>query len=121
MKNIKKIVLVVIVLTMVFTMGAWTRGVNDALVEKELKSFGFVRDYYDDNLWTVDVVDYDTSDFDYVIIHGVYNMEDNFCVMTTVGVDTFRNLTVVLGHYVGEFDCVELEFTAIFEWENEDY
>lgn len=119
----KKVITLVIVITMVFSMGAWTNGAWNSKIEEHLRSFGFIRSEDDDNIWVCDIVDCSAADFDYVIIHGVYWMEENILIMTAVGVDTYRNLVTTIYTGAGQWDheIEDFEENAYVEWEHSDY
>lgn len=118
----KKVIIVLIIVVMVLSMGAWTYGSGSSVeAENYLRSIGFIRSEDDDTIWTCNIVDYDSSDFDYVIVNGTFWSEENILVMNVIGVDTYRNLTVVIYTGVGQWSP-ENEFEEPWvEWEHSDY
>lgn len=122
----KKIISLIIVVTMVFAMGAWTYEGASAEIENELRHYGFTRSE-DETVWTLDYMDADEygsydSDFDYAIAKYVYNSENDFLVVTIVGVNIERNMVKVIGIYAGSWaDAMDNAEENMFVWEDEDY
>lgn len=122
MKNImKKVIIVLTIVVMVLSMGAWTYGSDVSKIEETLRTFGFHRSEDDETIWVCDVMDYDASDYDYVIIHGTYWTEQNILTMNAVGIDSYRNLIVVIADGVAKWDSESEEFEEITTWAWEDY
>lgn len=117
MTIIKKMMIMVVVLTMIVTMSGFayvTEEAPNALIE-ELREEGFIQSETDENLWIAEEEWTDTDSISYATIYAVFNTDTNIGVLT---VDGEVNQDDVLYHhirYVVRWNCEEEDFETIDE------